>query len=149
MRSRTSWPGSSSPRKPTHPAEMPRRERAMARLDSAPPTLSSRLEVCLSRPGRAGTPRTIVSPAVTTPGILERGHVRPDSRPEFMTELGIRTELCDGLSGQLPEIGGSALQSLTHHAVELLREVQGAVEEGEGLFSLHGRVVGGEEVLWT
>src|SRR5687767_7682636 len=66
MRSSTSWPGSSSPRYPAHPAEKPRRERAMARFDSAPPILSSRLVAWRRRPGRAGTPRTIVSPAVIT-----------------------------------------------------------------------------------
>src|SRR3712207_9055433 len=104
MRSRTSWPGSSSPRKPTHPAEMPRRERAMARLDSAPPILSSRLEACLNRPGRAGTPRTIVSPAVTTRGILEHGHVRPDAGPELMAEFRVGAEPGDGLFGQIPEV---------------------------------------------
>src|SRR5919112_249308 len=38
----------------------------MARFDSAPPILSSRLVACRRRPGRGGTPRTIVSPAVIT-----------------------------------------------------------------------------------
>src|SRR5215211_4043420 len=38
----------------------------MARFDSAPPILSSRLPAWRRRPGRGGTPRTIVSPAVIT-----------------------------------------------------------------------------------
>src|SRR5215210_3077564 len=45
---------------------MPTRERAIARLDSAPPTFSSRCEACRRRPGREGVPSTIVSPAATT-----------------------------------------------------------------------------------
>src|ERR687898_1915088 len=39
---------------------------AMARFDSAPPILSSRLAAWRRRPGRGGTPRTIVSPNVIT-----------------------------------------------------------------------------------
>ena len=80
----------------------------MATLDSAPPILSSRLAACRSRPDLAGTPRTIVSPAVMTLGILEHGHVGPDARPEFVTELGVGAESGDGLFGQLPEVCGSA-----------------------------------------
>src|SRR3712207_591450 len=38
----------------------------MARFDSAPPILSSRLVAWRNRPGRGGTPRTIVSPIVIT-----------------------------------------------------------------------------------
>src|SRR5215216_1231052 len=128
---------------------MPRRESAMARFDSAPPTFSSRLEACLRRPGRAGTPRTIVSPAVITLGIafLEHGHVRPDARPELHHGLRVGAELRVGAPGQLPEIGGSAFQPFAHHAVYLFCEVEGTVEEVEGFLSLHGRIVGGEEVL--
>src|SRR5215217_3475968 len=123
MRSSTSRPGSSSPRRLTHPAETPRR--AMARLDSAPPILSSRLEACRSRPGRAGTPRTIVSPAVTTLGMsLQHGQVRPDARREFMTELRVRAELRVGAPGQLPEVGGPVLEALAHHAVDALGELE-------------------------
>src|SRR3712207_4749406 len=81
-RSRTSRPGSSSPMRLIQPAEMPSRERAMATFDSAPPILSSRPGACRSLPGLAGTPRTIVSPAVTTPGML----VRPDARGELVHE---------------------------------------------------------------
>src|SRR5215217_2313435 len=148
MRSSTSRPGSSSPRRLTHPAETPRRERAMARLDSAPPILSSRLEACRSRPGLAGTPRTIVSPAVTTLGMpLQHGQVRPDARREFMAELRVRAELRVGAPGQLPEVGGPVLEALAHHAVDALGELEGEVEEVEGGLSLHGRVVGCEEVF--
>src|ERR671913_470426 len=39
---------------------------AMARFDSAPPILSSRLAAWRRRPGRGGTPSTIVSPIVIT-----------------------------------------------------------------------------------
>src|SRR3712207_3674015 len=147
MRSRTSRPGPSYPTRLIQPAERPRRERAMARFDSAPPLLSSSLEACLKRPGRAGTRRTIVSPAVTTPGMLERGHVRAYAGPELVRELGVGAELRDGVPGQIPEVGGPALYSFAHHAVESLGEVQGAVEEVQGFPSLHGRVVSGEEVL--
>jgi len=45
---------------------MPRRERAIARLDSAPPTFNSRCEACRRRPGCEGVPSTIVSPTATT-----------------------------------------------------------------------------------
>src|SRR5919202_2237976 len=45
---------------------MPRRERAIARLDSAPPIFNSRCGACRRRPGCAGIPRTMVSPAVIT-----------------------------------------------------------------------------------
>src|SRR3712207_2966551 len=38
----------------------------MARFDSAPPILSSRLVAWRSRPGRGGTPSTIVSPIAIT-----------------------------------------------------------------------------------
>jgi hypothetical protein len=40
--------------------------------------------------------------------LLKRRHVRPDSRPEFMTELQVRAELRDGAFCQFPEVGGSA-----------------------------------------
>src|SRR4028118_979229 len=45
---------------------MPRRERAIVRLDSAPPTFNSRCEACRARPGCEGVPSTIVSPTATT-----------------------------------------------------------------------------------
>src|SRR5829696_1573712 len=78
---------------------------------------------------------------------LERDQVRPDAGPEFVTELRVGAEPRYGALGQLPEVGGSALYPFAHHAVQLLREHQGAVEEVECFLSLHGRVVGGEEVL--
>src|SRR3712207_2482019 len=146
-RSRTSRPGSSSPIRLIQPAEMPSRERAMATFDSSPPILSSRPGACRSRPGLAGTPRTIVSPAVTTAGRLERGHVRPDARAELVHGLRVGDELRVGAPGQLPEVDGPVDQLLAHHAVDPPGEVEGAVEEVEGFVSLHGRVVGGQEVL--
>ena len=39
-----------------------------------------------------------------------------------MTELRVWAELRYGAPGQLPEVGGSTLQPLAHHAVEQLRE---------------------------
>src|SRR5918994_2603849 len=55
----------------------------MARFDSAPPILSSRLVAWRSRPGRAGTPSTIVSPIVIT------SRFSANRRPSFILALSL------------------------------------------------------------
>src|SRR5215210_2207989 len=170
MRSRTSWPGSSPPRYPAHPAERPRRERAMAKFDSAPPILSSRLLAWRRRPGRGGTPSTIVSPAVITsrfsangglsfalsriqqlepPVWAEQPKMRPDTGPELVHGRRVRAELLIGVLRKLPEICRPVFQPFADHAVDFHGEVEGAIEEVEDVLIPHNRVVGREEVAWT
>src|SRR5215210_3701242 len=170
MRSRTSWPGSSPPRYPAHPAERPRRERAMAKFDSAPPILSSRLLAWRRRPGRGGTPSTIVSPAVITsrfsangglsfalsriqqlepPVWAEQPKMRPDTGPELVHGRRVRAELRVGVLRKLPEVCRPVFQPFADHAVDLHGEVEGSVEEVERLLAPHNRVVGREEMART
>jgi hypothetical protein len=73
--------------------------------------------------------------------------VRPDARPELRHELRVGAELGIGALGQLPEVGRSIPYPFVYYAVDLLCEVEGSGEEIEGLLSLHGWVVGCEEVL--
>src|SRR5829696_2918191 len=142
----------------------------MARFDSAPPILSSRLPAWRRRPGRGGTARTIVSPAVitlrfsancglssissrtrTARGLIrsEKTHVRPDACPELGHELGVGAEPCVGVFCKLPEVGDPVFQPFADHAVDLPREVEGAVEEVQNSLALHRRVVGRQEVTRT
>src|SRR5829696_7132543 len=143
----------------------------MARFDSAPPILSSRLPAWRRRPGRGGTPRTIVSPAVITsrfsancglspassmtrthlalPVRPEQPKMRPDTGPELVHGRRVRAELLVGVLRKLPEVCRTVFQPFADHAVDLHGEVEGAVEEVERLLAPHDRVVGRQEMART
>src|SRR5215210_1705214 len=79
----------------------------------------------------------------------EEAHVRPDAGPELGHKLGVGAEPPVGVLRKLPKVGGPVFQPFADDAVDLPGEVEGALQEVQGLLALHGWVVGGQEVAGT